>query len=48
MVFAFLTALLLFGGIIFVVWRLVKERSVETERAEEEEKKATPDPNEFH
>jgi hypothetical protein len=34
-----LTAILIFGVIIFVVLRLVKERSAETERAEEEEKK---------
>jgi large-conductance mechanosensitive channel len=48
MFFAFLAAILAFSVIIFVVWRLVKERSAETERAEEEERKATPDPNEFH
>jgi hypothetical protein len=48
MFFAFLAAILAFSVIIFVVSRLVKERSAETEKAEEEERKAPPDPKEFH
>ena len=43
-----LAAILIFGVIIFFVVRIVKDRTVEHERAEEEEKKATPDPDEFH
>lgn len=49
MVVAFLTAILIFGVIVFVVWRLVKERTAEEkERIAEEMKKAAPDPNEPH
>jgi Na+/H+ antiporter NhaD/arsenite permease-like protein len=40
-----LAAILIFIVIILCVWRLVKEKSAEKERADEEEKKATPDPN---
>jgi hypothetical protein len=47
MFFAVLTAILLFGlGIFFAFW-FVKEKTAEKERIEEEEKKATPDPNEL-
>ena len=45
---ALLTAILLFGVIVFAAWRLVKEKTAEKETADEEEKKATPDPSEFH
>ena len=49
MLVAVLTAILLFGLIVFCAWRLVKEKSAETkERAAEEMKKPTPDSNEFH
>jgi heme/copper-type cytochrome/quinol oxidase subunit 2 len=49
MLIAVLTAILVFSVIIFCVWRLVKEKTAEEkERAAEEMKKATPDPNEFH
>ena len=49
MLIAVLTALLAFSGIIFLVSRLVKEKTAEQkERAAEEEKEATPDPKEFH
>ena len=42
-----LTALLLFGVIIFFASRIVKEKADEQKaRADEEVKKATPDPNE--
>lgn len=44
MVIAFLTAILIFGVIVFVAWRLVKERTAEhKEREAEEMKKAAPD-----
>jgi hypothetical protein len=46
---AFLTAILLFGVIVFVAWRLVKEKNAEEkEIADEEARKAAPDPNKFH
>jgi|HubBroStandDraft_3_1064219.scaffolds.fasta_scaffold2016915_1 hypothetical protein len=48
MFFAFLAAILAFIVIILLVSRLVKEKTAEKERADTEEKKATPDPNEFH
>ena len=49
MLIAFVTAILLFGGIVFCVWKLVKEKNAEEkEIAAEEVKKAPPDPNEFH
>lgn len=49
MIVAFLTAILIFGVIVFCVWRLVKEKTAEAkERAAEEMKKTTPDPDELH
>jgi large-conductance mechanosensitive channel len=49
MFLAVLTAILIFSLIIFCVLRLVREKiAEEKERAAEEMKKATPDPNKFH
>lgn len=49
MFFAFLAAILAFIVILFFVFRIVKEKTdEEKERADEEGKKSTPDPSEFH
>lgn len=46
MLIAILTALLLFSLIVFIAWRLVKEKTAEEKAgAAEEMKKAAPDPD---